>query len=866
MLTGSLDYETTLSSLARLIAGTLADWCEIDLVEDGGEIRRLVVAHVDPGLESAAQELQERPLADELPEALARVLADAHPEMVVAADEVALARVARGDEHTRLVTTLGIHSAMIVPLVGRGHVLGALTLVRAGGAPYTRADLHAAQGLASRITTAVDQGRQYRSALQARTRFAGLVEGLDGIVWEADPATLGMTFVSQRAETMLGHPVRQWLEEPGFWHTLLHAEDREAVLSVLRERARAGRDVRLEYRMNTADGRVLWIDNIVRPVAGEDGRVRRVQGLMLDVTQRKKLTEERDHLLEMAQAARVEAEAAAERARFLASASELLATSLDQSATLDSLVRLAVPGFADWCVAHLAEPIGGRRLHAAGEDPDGTGMAQMLERLATSADLQTLMPALDRVKEGQPLLLSEIGPDWMESLAAVHQLAPKSAMVVPMTARGRAIGTLSFIVTRPERRYGPADLALARDLAQRAAIAVDNARLYAEAEGANRAKDQFLATLSHELRTPLTAMLGWVLLLRSGRLDGDEAAAALASIERNTRVQAQLINDLLDVSRIVAGKLQVDKRPVDLRVVIEHALESVRPDTEARKLVVSVAIDPDAAWVPGDAMRLEQVMLNLLGNAAKFTPEGGRIEVRLDRNDTMARLTVSDTGQGIDPAMLPHIFETFHQADSSSTRRHGGLGLGLAIVRRLVALHGGRVEAASAGRDQGAAFTVYLPLLAREARPAAPGSAGESRRPREDAALPRLDRLRALVVDDHEDSRRLVKTVLTECGAEVCEADSVDAALDILDSTYVDVLISDIGMPGADGYDLIARLREHERAHGGRIPAVALTAYAGEENRDRALTAGFTAHVTKPVSPAALVRIVADVVGRSALL
>jgi PAS domain S-box-containing protein len=867
MLTGSLDYETTLASLARLLAGTLADWCMIDLVEDGGEIRRLVVAHSDATRELVARELQGHPLrAAELPETLARVLTGAHAELIAEADEAAIARMAVGERQTRLVTTLGIRSAMIVPLVGRGHVLGALTLVRAEGGPYTPADLGMTQGLAGRVTTAVDQGRKYRSAQQGRTRFVGLVEGLDGIVWEADPATLEITFVSHRAEDLLGYPVRRWLDEPAFWLTLIHPDDREAVLSVLRDRARSGRDVRLEYRMATADGRLIWIDNIVRPVTGDDGRVRHVQGLMLDITQRKRVTEERDHLLEMAQAARVEAEASAERARFLAGASDLLASSLDQTATLDSLVRLAVPGFADWCVVHLAEPIAGRRLHTAGTDPEGTGVAQMLERLATSVELQAFLPALDQVKEGQPLLLPEIGPAWLEGLQIMQQLSPKSAMVVPMTARGRAIGTISFIVTRPERRYGPADLAMARDLAQRAAIAVDNARLYAEAEGANRAKDQFLATLSHELRTPLTAMLGWVLMLRSGRLSGEEAASALASIERNTRVQAQLINDLLDVSRIVAGKLQIDKRPVDLRVVIEHALESVRRDTETRKLVVSVAIDPDAAWVPGDAVRLEQIALNLLGNAAKFTPEGGRIEVHLDRVDNAARLTVTDTGQGIDAAMLPHIFESFHQADSSSTRRHGGLGLGLAIVRRLVVLHGGRVEAASAGQDQGAAFTVYLPLLAREARPVAAGTPGESRRPREDAALPRLDRVRALVVDDHEDSRRLVKTVLADCGAEVREADSADAALDILAGTYIDVLISDIGMPGADGYDLIGRVREREREHGGRIPAVALTAYAGEENRDRALAAGFTAHVTKPVSPAALVRIVAEVVGRPALL
>ncbi|HEU4367521.1 MAG TPA: ATP-binding protein [Methylomirabilota bacterium] len=703
-------------------------------------------------------------------------------------------------------------------------------------------------------------------AQEAHARLAALVDGLDAIVWEADPLTLEPTFVSQRAERLLGYPLREWLDS-GSWTRLIHPDDRDAALATLREHAGAGRACRIEYRMVAADGRCVWVSNLVQSVRRDDGVVGRLRGLVIDVTDRQHRVEEHDRLLAAEQAARADAEVSAHRARFLAEASELLSSSLDRGATLDSLARLAVPAFADWCLVHLAEPVGGRRLHAAAADPDGARLAAALERLAPALELPALLPLLERLKAGEALLLPEIGPAWLESLQLLQQLAPRSVMVVPLVARGRTLGTLTFIATRSERRYDQADLLLARDLAHRAAIAVDNARLYAEAESANRAKDQFLATLSHELRTPLTAMLGWVLMLRSGRLTGDEAAGALASIERNTRVQAQLINDLLDVSRIVAGKLTIERRPVDLRVVIEHALDSVRRETEGRRHVVTCTIDPDAAWVPGDAVRLEQVVVNLVGNAAKFTPEGGHIDVRLDRHEGLARVRVSDTGQGIEPAMLPHIFESFRQGDSSSTRRHGGLGLGLAIVRRLVALHGGRVEATSAGRGHGAAFAVHLPLLADEARPALALAlpAGEAPRPREDPGSPRLDGVRALVVDDHEDSRRFVKTVLADSGADVQEADSVDAALDILATTYVDVLVSDIGMPGADGYDLITRVREREREHGGRIPAVALTAYAGEENRDRALAAGFSAHVTKPVSPAALVRIVAQAIERPAL-
>jgi len=869
MLTLSADYTTTLAGLARLAAGSLADWCVIDVVGDDGALRRLAVVHADPARELLARSYQQRRMTEaDLPEALSEALASGHAELVAVVDDEERRRLVRDEEEERLVDGLGLRSVMLVPLVSRGHVVGALTLVRgAGGEPYTADDLATAQELAGRAATAVDHSLQYRRAQEAHARFAGLVDGLDAIVWEADPATLEITFVNHRAESLLGYPLRQWLGEGGGWTRLIHPDDRDAVVAELREQAAAGRECRLEYRMTTVDGRLVWISNVVQPVPSDDGAVGQLRGLMIDVTERKRLAEERDRLLAAEQAARADAEVAAQRARFLAEASELLSSSLDRTATLDSLVRLAVPAFADWCLVHLTEPIAGRRLHAAGADADGTRVAEAVERLAPALELPALLPFLEQMRAGEPLLVPEIGPAWLEGLQLVQQLAPKSVMVVPLVARGRTVGTLSFLATRSDRRYGPADLALARDLGHRAAIAVDNARLYAEAEGANRAKDQFLATLSHELRTPLTAMLGWVSMLRSGRLSGEEATGALDSIERNTRVQAQLINDLLDVSRIVAGKLQIDKRPVDLRVVIEHALDSVRRETEGRRHTVTCTIDPEAAWVAGDPVRLQQVVVNLLGNAVKFTPEAGHIDMRLDRHEGLARVTVSDTGQGIEPAMLPHVFESFRQADSSSTRRHGGLGLGLAIVRRLVALHGGRVEAASAGRGHGATFAVSLPLLAEDARTVAAMAAGpEVRRPREDASLPRLDRIRALVVDDHEDSRRFVQSVLLDCGAEVFVAESVDAALDVLSTTFVDVLVSDIGMPDADGYDLITRIREMEREHGGRIPALALTAYAGEDNRDRALAAGFTAHVTKPVSPSTLVRVIADAIGRPALL
>jgi signal transduction histidine kinase/CheY-like chemotaxis protein len=422
---------------------------------------------------------------------------------------------------------------------------------------------------------------------------------------------------------------------------------------------------------------------------------------------------------------------------------------------------------------------------------------------------------------------------------------------------------LLYVTNRVARAFTDRDESVLVGLADHAAVAIRNASLLATqqaalaaAEGANRAKDQFLATLSHELRTPLTAMLGWVRMLRSGRLSGEQANAALEVIERNTRLQAQLINDLLDVSRIVAGKLQLDLRPMELVSVMEEALTSVKSDADAKGLVIEASINPSAGPVLGDRLRLLQIVVNLLSNSLKFTPSDGRISVLLDRVGASARIQVTDTGVGIEPALLPHVFNRFLQADSTSSRKHGGLGLGLAIVRHLTELHGGSVRAESAGLGLGATFTLELPILiagsGRGERVAIERVEGVEPR------LPRLEGLRVLVVDDHDDARELIRTVLEECGADVAVASSADEALQALDSRRVDVLVSDLAMPGADGFELIRRIRERERAESAAtLPAVALTAYAGTVDRARALSAGFQAHASKPIAPdelAALVR------------
>jgi len=388
----------------------------------------------------------------------------------------------------------------------------------------------------------------------------------------------------------------------------------------------------------------------------------------------------------------------------------------------------------------------------------------------------------------------------------------------------------------------------------------------AEADKANSIKDEFLTTVSHELRTPLTAILGWSNLLTTGNLDEQASKRALETIARNARAQRRLIDDLLDLSRIMTGKLRLDVRRVEIAQLVVAVVEGVRPAADLRNIHLEVSLDPRVSPMSGDPDRLQQVIWNLLSNAIEFTPKGGRVQVQLERIHSHVEITITDTGEGIEPELLPHVFDRFRQSDSSNTRRHGGLGLGLSIVRELVELHGGTVLVASPGLGRGTTFKVILPITKVDYEP----SYFEKTRPTSGANTPTdqqpsLNGLRVLVVDDETDARELVATVLTKRGAEVVSVQSGDAALDEMKRQRFDVLISDIGMPMMDGCALIEKIRQLSAERGGKIPAVALTAFAGVEDRIRALWAGYQIHLPKPVEPAELTLVVAKLAGRHAV-
>jgi signal transduction histidine kinase/ActR/RegA family two-component response regulator len=420
--------------------------------------------------------------------------------------------------------------------------------------------------------------------------------------------------------------------------------------------------------------------------------------------------------------------------------------------------------------------------------------------------------------------------------------------------RGKLISVLSLVLDVTARQSAEEE---------RAASLLRERDARKLAEEADRLKDEFLATLSHELRTPLTSILGWASMIRNGEVEGSNVPRALETIERNARSQARLIDDLLDVSRIITGNLRLDLRPLNLAPIVDAALDALRPTADVKGIRLQTRFEPNECLVKGDANRLRQVIWNLLSNAIKFTPRGGNVNVDMNCVESTARLTVSDTGDGISAEFLPYVFDRFRQAEGSISRKQGGLGLGLAVARHLVELHGGTITAESEGLGKGSVFSVDLPLAEERRDPArAEERRREVERRRSRSGVVRLDGVHVLLVEDDDDSRKLLGTMLKRYGARVTAAKSAEQALDVFERDLPDVMVSDIGMPDQDGYELVRKLRAMPPEKGGRTPAIALTGYASRKDRVRALNSGYQQHMAKPIEQGDMIAAIAALVGR----
>ena len=558
----------------------------------------------------------------------------------------------------------------------------------------------------------------------------------------------------------------------------VHEDDRERVRAVTNNAIATRSDFALEFRIVRPDGEVRWLRDRGRVVVDDQGVPVIATGAVMDITEQRR-GEEYD--------------------RMLAEAAQAFAAAVEYEEVLAAFVARLVPRFAGTAAAYVRDREEVRLVGSSGDARQAPGDHQVAEVIDTGAGL-------------------------IES----HLL------VLPLRAGGSTFGVIAFgAAAKP---FDGADVAFATELTDRIALSMDRARLFRDLQRANRVKDEFLATLSHELRTPLNAVLGWTRMLRRGTVPPERTPNILETIERNAAAQMQLVEELLDLSAMAAGGLRLNVTRVDLRDVIGGAVETIRPAADAKTIRINLTLDDRLAQIAGDPARLRQVLWNLLANAVKFTPAGGTIDLRVAESASDVEITVSDTGPGIDPEFMPHVFEPFRQADSSSTRMVGGLGLGLAIVRHLVEAHGGTVTARSEGPGRGSIFTVRLPT-GRAPKDTDVGAGPATLRGR-----------RVLAVDDDESTQELVATMLLMYGVSVRTAGRAEQAFQILSDWRPDVLLTDIAMPGEDGYALMRRVRAMPSPLGG-IPAVALTAYTDPQSVQNAFAAGFDAHLGKPLEP-----------------
>jgi signal transduction histidine kinase/ActR/RegA family two-component response regulator len=575
-------------------------------------------------------------------------------------------------------------------------------------------------------------------------------------------------------------------------------------------------------------------------------------------------TESRFHLLSQA----LETFAAPHRLKeALQSVAELVVSEFCDWCTIDirdddwTFIRVAVACQEPW--AQLSDDL--RAVFDPNEDaPLGLGKPPHTSRYSIYSPAACFISQLQR-RDNQNGTAPELDNAKRRVLAAAQ-----SALLVPILVDQKVVGGMTFVTTNSEKSFSGGDIALAEDLARAAGLALSNAELRstaarerARAESLSLQKNEFLGTVSHELRTPLQAMLGWTQLLMDNKLKGAAATRALESLERNVKIQAQIVEDVLDVSRIGRGMLQLEIAPIDLRIIIQDAVASLRFTARARNIDLAftheisrpVTVEGDGAW-------LQRVFWNLLSNAIKFTPERGKVCVDLGSNDQHAVVRVKDNGKGISPEFLPHIFDGLRQHDGSTTRRYGGLGIGLTIARHITEAHGGTLEADSRGENLGSTFTVILPVSGRKGASDEPTAVALSSAQRQLDLKPALTGVRVLVVEDNAETREILGTLLEQSGAVVTHTQNAKDGLRIIKGGKQDVIISDIGMEGEDGYALIRHIRGLDEKHGGRTPALALTAFARSEDRIRALAAGFQMHIPKPVEPDELILAVSTLAAR----
>lgn len=688
------------------------------------------------------------------------------------------------------------------------------------------------------IQTETERQRRVYDTILSNTPDLAYVWGLDHRFTYVNEGLLKMW--GKTWDEAIGKNCLELGYEP--WHAAMH--DRE-----IDEVAATKKPIRGEVPFTGTFGRRIY-DYILVPVFNDDGEVEAVAGTTRDVTDLKKIEE---------------------RSQFVISLDEIVRPLETPEEITNTLARL------------LGEYIGADRCAYAEVEEDENHFripgdytrGEMHSIVGDYAMSDFGAEVLRLMRENKPYVVHDVDNDPQvtpDDLAAYRQTGIQAVICVPLHKNGRFAACMAVHQKVP-RFWTIEEVELVRFVANRFWESIERARvlkslsesLHREqqerqnAENANRVKDEFLATVSHELRTPLNAILGWSSLLRGGRLKPEDAQRAVETVERSARSQSQLIDDLLDISRIITGKLRLEISNVELIDVINAAVDSARPAAEAKGIRLQKILDSETGKISGDASRLQQVVWNLVSNAVKFTPRDGRVQVRLVRVNSHVEIIVSDSGKGIEPEFLPYVFDRFRQADQTTTRQHGGLGLGLSIVRQLVEMHGGTVHADSDGEGKGATFIIKLPRMI--AVYPATGNTGELIKPQKTVELseaenkPKLRDLHILVVDDEPDSHDLLRVVLEQAGATVEAASNAADALEKLEQKRFDILISDIGMPDEDGYEFIKKVRRLDSKN-RRVPAVALTAYARVEDRVRSLDAGFQTHIAKPVEPVELIAVI----------